>query len=427
MPDPPEPLTVCTAHPFWTAIVRQDVYQIGWPLRALEWLLVGHARSLGAGALIGVGAAASSGCARLGYDLIPPIGSADAGSPGGAGPVPDAGESAGSGGSLGDATQDADRAPATDSGPTLEPLDGGTADASPVPEPRCDDGLRNGDEVAVDCGGVRCGPCLCSFASPRLLGKPNAPGLDLWAPSLSSDGLTLYVSLTAPGFGERVARSTRPSLDAPFGAASALPSPVNGFDEGTPALSQDGLALYFFSTRAGAPGAASSRDVYVATRASVANEFGGVAPVASVNSPDRDDRPWLSPDELDLYFTSQRASVADDLWRATRSSKSAAFGAAVAITELNSTGNDAGLVLTADGLVAYFSSDRVGGAGGVDIYRASRQDASSAFSAPEPVEVLNSVADDFDPALTSDGRELYFASTRGSDDYRLWRSSISCP
>jgi len=40
--------------------------------------------------------------------------------------------------------------------------DGGPDDVfmpPPPVEPRCDDGLRNGDESHVDCGGPECDPC----------------------------------------------------------------------------------------------------------------------------------------------------------------------------------------------------------------------------------------------------------------------------
>jgi TolB protein len=141
----------------------------------------------------------------------------------------------------------------------------------------------------------------------------------------------------------------------------------------------------------------------------------------------RDDRPWLSPDELTIYFSSQRASSGDDLWRATRNSRSEAFAAPVIATELNSIGNDAGIFLTPDGKVALFASDRSGGAGGVDIYRATRASTSSAFSLPQRVAALNSSADDIDPQLSADGQELFFASNRGSGTYRIWRSLVTCP
>jgi hypothetical protein len=287
--------------------------------------------------------------------------------------------------------------------------------------PTCFDDLQNQDEVGVDCGGASCTPCPCSFGAPQGLGNPNAGGSDLWSPTLSGDGLTMYFSLTQFG-GERVAIATRSDRGDSFGFGSALPAPVNSSTAGTPELSADGRSLYFFSQRFGGTG---DRDLYVATRSSTADQFNTVTELTALNSTQREDRPFVSPDELTVYFVSHRASLTDDLWRASRNARSDAFGTPVPVTELNSSGNDSGLFVTPDGKVAYFASDRSGGLG-VDIYRAVRANTSSAFSTPERLSVLNSSADDFDPQLTADGQELFFATTR-SGSYQIWRSLVTCP
>jgi hypothetical protein len=373
-------------------------------------------------------------CGRIGYDPLAVVasgggsgsnndggqaGSRDAGTGGAGGlgaggmmsidsgnpPSPDSGQS-GAGGAGPDAAQDM----------------GFLVDTGPAPT--CFDGIKNQDETGVDCGGTRCAPCLCTFGVPQVLGNPNRLGADVWAPTLSADGLTMYLSYTASGSNEQVAVTKRTNRGDTFALPSLLPSPVNISAEGTPELSSDELSLYFFSQRFGGAG---DRDIYVATRTSTAVQFNMVSVLATINSSRRDDRPWVSPDELTIYFSSQRASLTDDLWRATRNARSDAFGAAVAVTELNSSGNDAGIFLTPDGLVALFASDRSGGLGGVDIYRSVRADVSSPFSTPKLVSEVSSTADDIDPQLTADGQELFFASNRNSTNYRIWRSAVTCP
>jgi hypothetical protein len=389
-----------------------------------------------------------SGCGRLGYDLLPLEGdvggsdggragaTGDGGTSGGNGGAIDGGAIAGggSGGQAGAGESGAGGAGGSIPGDAggLEPVDAGSsgaagADAGPVvdpgPLPTCSDTVQNQGEVDVDCGGPSCAPCPCAFAAPQPLGNPNNAG-SVWAPTVSSDGRTMYLSLTVPGFNEQVAVATRPDRGNTFGNASILPSPVNTSTDGTPELSADGLSLYFFSQRFGGVG---TRDLYVATRASTAFQFGSVTELSSLNSLQRDDRPWLSPDELSIYFSSQRASFTDDLWRATRSARTEAFGAATSVVELNSSGNDAGASLTPDGKLVLFASDRAGGVGGMDIYRATRTSTSSPFSTPEPVSELNSSADDFDVQLSADGQEVFFASNRNSVNYRIWRSLVTCP
>lgn len=394
----------------------------------------------------GLLAALVAGCGRLGYDLLPSDGDMVGPDGGRAGATSGGGTASGGagGGTMGGgATGGASAGRAGEGEPGAggaagsTPMDGGVrgpvdagasgaagADAGPVgPLPTCFDGTQNQDEAAVDCGGTSCVPCPCAFGTPQLLGNPNNAG-SVWGPSLSSDGQTMYLSLTAPGFDEQVAVATRPDRGNTFGNVSVLPSPINTSAEGTPEVSADGLSLYFFSQRFGGAG---TRDLYVATRASTASPFGTVRELSSINSSQRDDRPWVSPDELTVYFCSQRASSADDLWRATRYARSDAFGAAASVTELNSTGNDAGASLTPDGRLILFASDRSGGVGGMDIYRATRADPSTPFSSPELVSELNSSADDFDVQLSADGQEVFFASNRNSANSRLWRSLVSCP
>lgn len=395
-----------------------------------------------------------SGCGRLGYELLPLDGDG-AGSDGGrGGAISGSGGTIGSGAVGGGATGGSAAGGQAGSGEAgsgeagedgrggQPPIDGGTAapvdagssgaagaaaDSGPVvdpgPPPTCSDTIQNQGEADVDCGGTSCAPCPCAFGAPQLLGNPNNAG-SLWAPTLSSDGTTMYLSVTVPGFNEQVGVTTRPDRTNTFGNVAILPNPINTSTEGTPELSLDGLSLYFFSQRFGGAG---TRDLYVARRASTASQFGNVTALASLNSPQRDDRPWLSPDELTLYFSSQRASIADDLWRATRDARTDAFGAPTSVAELNSAGNDAGAMLTPDGKLILFASDRAGGVGGMDIYRATRASTSVAFSTPELVSELSSGADDFDVQLTADGQEVFFASNRNGADYRLWRSLVTCP
>lgn len=67
------------------------------------------------------------------------------------------------------------------------------------------------------------------------------------------------------------------------------------------------------------------------------------------------------------------------------------------------------------------SSNRPGGAGGYDIFRARRTttDGVATWSAPQPVPI-NSASRDYDPAFSADGRYVYFFSDRpgglGGDD-----------
>jgi hypothetical protein len=65
-------------------------------------------------------------------------------------------------------------------------------------------------------------------------------------------------------------------------------------------LTKSGLELYFSSTRD------DGQDLYVARRNAVDQPFGTPEPL-SINTPDSEERdPWLSEDETELYFVSDR-------------------------------------------------------------------------------------------------------------------------
>ena len=71
------------------------------------------------------------------------------------------------------------------------------------------------------------------------------------------------------------------------------------------------------------------------------------------------------------------------------------------------------------------STDRPGGPGGWNLWSSRRTGTGTAWSAPSPVP-FNSDANDFDPAFSSDGRWVYFFSNRpggaGGDD--LYRAAV---
>ena len=73
--------------------------------------------------------------------------------------------------------------------------------------------------------------------------------------------------------------------------------------------------------------------------------------------------------------------------------------------------------------IVWGSTDRAGGAGGWDLWQASLQDGR--WSDPRPLPV-NAAANDFDPVFSADGRWLYFFSNReggfGGDD--LYRAAV---
>lgn len=89
--------------------------------------------------------------------------------------------------------------------------------------------------------------------------------------------------------------------------------------------------------------------------------------------------------------------------------------------------NEIRLAASPDGtMLLWGSTDRPGGPGGWDIWVARRAVPDGAFGPPEPAP-FDSPANDFDPAFSADGRWLYFFSNRpggfGGDD--LYRAPVT--
>jgi hypothetical protein len=56
---------------------------------------------------------------------------------------------------------------------------------------------------------------------------------------------------------------------------------------------------------------------------------------------------------------------------------------------------------------------------------ATREDAASAFGAPQPVPVVNDASSELNVTLSSDGREIIFSSNRDGGR-KLFRSIRTC-
>jgi hypothetical protein len=148
-------------------------------------------------------------------------------------------------------------------------------------------------------------------------------------------------------------------------------------------ISADGLEMYFHRSPTGEEDA----DMYVATRPSRADKFSNERLLA-LNEPNADECcAFLSPDGLTFYYTSDRAGGAGwyDLYKATRGTTDQEFGNVVAMSEINSAGGEVLPFLSSDGLILLFTDffsrttrpDRVGR---TDMFFATRSNVDEPFS-----------------------------------------------
>ena len=108
-----------------------------------------------------------------------------------------------------------------------------------------------------------------------------------------------------------------------------------------------------------------------------------------------------------LYFTLRSPGGQADIYRSRLNHGE--WQTAEPVTALNSSSDDIAAISSADGRQLFMYSNRPGGAGGFDIYVSQWNDGD--WTPPVNVGApINSSADEYDPAISPDGRSLYFAS-----------------
>ena len=132
----------------------------------------------------------------------------------------------------------------------------------------------------------------------------------------------------------------------------------------------------------------------------------------SINSPFSERFPAISNDGLSLYFASNRPGSEPlntqswDIYVAQRDDTDEPFVDTINIGDpVNSAFSEYGASLSPDGLTMIFSSDRPGGCGAHDLYISQRTDASDHTSWSEPVHIgcdVNSEFDEASPFVTGD-------------------------
>jgi Tol biopolymer transport system component len=259
-----------------------------------------------------------------------------------------------------------------------------------------------------------------TFGEPTNLGPTvNSPD-DEFAMSISADELMIVFSSNRPGGNGKMDLyvTTRPTKNNEWTEAINLGSTVNtSSGEGNPALSADGLSLYFNSNR---PGGLGYNDIYVSTRESTDADWGEPVNVGPpINTSGQNHNPFISADGLEFYFLSnflfQNKNF--DICLSTRETKDAPWGEPVNIgPPVNTEYEEHFPKLSADGLTLFFSSGMYGGAedgrpgfGDSDIWFTTRKTKDADWR--EPVNIgpsVNSAAIEWCPTISADGSTLYF-------------------
>ncbi len=161
---------------------------------------------------------------------------------------------------------------------------------------------------------------------------------------------------------------------------------VNGpHSDVTPAISADGLVLYFASDR---PGGQGDHDLWMAARDSPSSSWHEPANLGPpVCSPEFEGFPCISADGLELYF-SRGTTDHGDIYVATRSSVRDSWQTPIKLpVSINpEAGHDWAPLVSFDGLTLYWISTRPGGPGEMDIWFVNRPVPHGEWTGcPEPL------------------------------------------
>lgn len=115
--------------------------------------------------------------------------------------------------------------------------------------------------------------------------------------------------------------------------------------------------------------------------------------------------PSVTADGLAIYFDRNQ-----DYFRASRASLTEDFANPVRIDELATDLNESRISTTADDQLGVFASARAGSRGLLDLWQAERG-ADGPFGVPDSslFEAINDLENQFDPEITPDGLDLYWA------------------
>jgi Tol biopolymer transport system component len=245
---------------------------------------------------------------------------------------------------------------------------------------------------------------------------------DLYAPSVTADGLLLAFAASTPG-SEKIYIAERPSRGEPFGKAvlvDLMQSPILG----TPFISADGLEIYFTLEGFGGP---SSRDLWVVWRQHRSEVFGARKPLDSLNTMSREHSPWLSYDRKTILFTTSRQTdaSASEIWWATRENLedyNYNFSGLAPVPTARVDSEDRSPSLSPDGLTLYFTSDR---RGEFDVWSMKRPRIGAPFGEPVLEESLSEQGEEVDARLSPDGHEMFLSSS-GDKGQELFVARREC-
>jgi hypothetical protein len=269
---------------------------------------------------------------------------------------------------------------------------------------------------------------------------------DDYHPAPTSNGLSLFFTRGVVGVGTGpdiwVTHRSCDNPSCPWEAPAPVAALNTASADAVPNITPDGHWIFFHSNR---PGGRGGADLYVAYRADVTDDFAWQKPINlgnEINTAAAENGPVYfvnaTAGRQELYYSVTPLDVpgaTSDIWLSTRplgEDPSTPWPAGAEVKSLNTPFNDDRLTIRRDGLEMIFASDRTGTIGGTDMWQATRASTLVDWSNIQNLGApINTAFSDGGPALSFDGKTLYFMSTRpggfgGRDLYMATRSRL-CP
>ena len=263
----------------------------------------------------------------------------------------------------------------------------------------------------------------------------NTPFVD-GCPMESPDGLSLYMASSRSGGegGLDIWVAHRESTSAPFGAPENLGSPVNSAADDFCPTPVRGGGLFFVSREA-LPGSCGLGDIYF-TRLNRNHRWReprhlACAPSGPNSALDEQGPSYVEADGGGfLYFSRSSTTVPGDIY-VSEGIVGGSFGSAAAVAELNdATANDIQPNVRKDGREVVFSSNRSGTFGAQDVWVSTRESIDDPWSVPVNLGGgVNTGAAETRPSLSWGAGRLLFGRAPGpeglSDIYLSTRQKLT--
>ncbi|MES0492127.1 MAG: hypothetical protein ABUK01_19215, partial [Leptospirales bacterium] len=217
-----------------------------------------------------------------------------------------------------------------------------------------------------------------------------------------------------------------------FSVPTNLGARINtGSFDGLPSLRklpEGGYELYFTSIPSSTRGGPLKSNIYYSRKQG--NAWDPPRLVEVVNSDFEDRMPSISSDGQTLYFSSNRPGGYgnDDIWMSTFDTKRKRWSEPVNLgSTVNSGDSEISPSIHVDGITLYISSNRPGGVGNYDIYVTQKLRREGMWKKPQNLGIpYNSLQDDEYPTVLRSGEYMYFTSNRtgGYGGFDIYRARV---